>query len=163
VSPGTYGPARAASASNHARRHATAKTAVESNLAAGAKPAAALKAPAPKPADPALTQVTTDTTQLPSVATAGNEPDAVTTTPVTVPTPPAAVPTPPAAVPTAPAGETTPTPPPVPSQQPETQTPAAPSPIVESAAGGASAQTTAGGTAQQSASSSEAPASPSGG
>ena len=163
VSAGTHGPTGAATASDHARHHATAKTAVESNLAAAAKPAAALKAPAPKPAGPPLTQVTTDTTQLPSVATAGNQPDVVTTTPATVPTPPLAVSTPPAAVSTPPAGETTPTGTPVPSSQPETPATGPPSPTVEAPAGAASTQTTTGAAAQQSGPSSGASAPPSGG
>jgi RNA polymerase sigma factor (sigma-70 family) len=161
VSPGTHGPA-AATASNRARRHATAKTAVEPNLSAGTKPAAALKVPAPKPTAPPLTQVTTDTTQLPSVATAGNQPDVATTTPVAVPTPPVAVSTPPVAS-APPAGETTPTVPPVPSPQPETPTTGPPSPTVEAPAGAASTQTATGATAQQSGPSSGASAPPSGG
>ncbi len=123
VSSGTHRPA-ALAAYRHARRHAAAKIAVATIPPAAAAPAAPLKPADPKPADPQLTQVTTDTTQLPSVATAGGQPP-VSSTPVVVPTAPSPVAE---ATPPAPdAGQettvTTPTAPPVESPSSETPSP----------------------------------------
>jgi RNA polymerase sigma factor (sigma-70 family) len=127
ASPGSH----ALTASRHPRAHA-ASTATA--LPAAAAPAAAaaktpVKPLAPKPADTQVTQVTDETTQLPSVAT-GAAPPATSTPPDAVSSPPSAVAEPPlpassppnvdqestTSVPTAPTG--TEAAPPVPSTGP---------------------------------------------
>jgi RNA polymerase sigma factor (sigma-70 family) len=117
VSTGGLGAA-ALTASRHRRRHAAAKAALLAATPATAlKPATAVKPLDPKPADPPLTQVTTDTTQLPSVATAGGQAP-VAVPPVAVSPPPAAEAAP--SIPSAPDSgqETTPTVPTAPPGEP---------------------------------------------
>ncbi|HST32791.1 MAG TPA: sigma-70 family RNA polymerase sigma factor [Solirubrobacteraceae bacterium] len=104
-----------------ARRLALAKsTAAEKTTVADKAPVAPAPKPAPAPAEPAITQVTSESTQLPSTATAEPQPStpaATTTAPVE---PPAASTTPASETPapvTTVTTETTPAPPATPSTE----------------------------------------------
>jgi RNA polymerase sigma factor (sigma-70 family) len=108
-----------------ARRLALAKSTAAAKTAADKAPVvpAAKPAPAPAPAEPAITQVTSESTQLPSSATAEPQPSAptatttapvealapATTTPTSAPPPPVATVTTETTPPPAPSTETAPT------------------------------------------------------
>jgi RNA polymerase sigma factor (sigma-70 family) len=127
----------AAANAARARRLALAKsTAAEKTTAADKTPVAPAPKPAPAATEPAITQVTSESTQLPSTATAEPQPStpaATTTAPVEPPppattTPASETPAPVATVTT----ETTPAPPATPSTEaaPTTTVPGVPSAAV---------------------------------
>jgi RNA polymerase sigma factor (sigma-70 family) len=132
----------AAADAARARRLALAKSTAAAKTAAADKAPvapAAKPAPAPAPTEPAITQVTSESTQLPSTATAQPQPStptATTTAPVEAPAPATTTPTsttpPPAPVATVTA-ETTPPPTPSTEPAPTTTAPSDPSAAVPAA------------------------------